>query len=260
MNIEVAESQSPVDISIVVPCYNEQGNIRVLVERIDKALDDAGITWELILVDDGSADATAEIIRGESARDERVRGMYHSDNRGIVEGWWTGFTASRGKTVCTMDADLQYRPEDIPRLWSRMQDTGADLVQGCREEHATDDEPRYRSSRLFSLLLNTMFGMTLMDNKSGYILYKREAAQAVLEKRPGFIFFQHFPTVAAHALGYSIEEVSVVFDERYSGKSFIGNVLLFGLKSLLDFPLAIYRFKLVSSTLNLKPKTLNPKL
>lgn len=96
---------------------------------------------------------------------------------------------------------------------------------------------------MFSRLLNLLFGMKLKDNKSGFILYRREAMQRVMAEREGFRLFQHFVAVAAHAHGLKIVEVPVAFDRRRAGTSFITNVFRFALRAFADLPLALWKFR-----------------
>jgi len=233
-----------VDLSVIVPCFNEEENLPGLAARTRTALEGMKISWEMILVDDGSRDRTRERIQAASRTEPRIRGAFHEKNRGIVAGWVTGLLQSRGRFVLPLDADLQYRPEDIPRLWAAGTETGADLVQGWRAPADREDQNRQGYSRLFSRLLNIVFGMNLKDNKSGFILYRREAMEKVMAEREGFRLFQHFVTVASHALGYRMVEVPVAFDRRQAGASFITNVFFFALRAFLDFPLALWKFRI----------------
>jgi phenylacetate-CoA ligase len=232
------------DLSVIVPCFNEADNIPALIARSKAALEAMGIAWEMILVDDGSRDRTRAAIEAGAAADPRVSGAFHEVNRGIVAGWVTGLDQSRGRFVVPLDADLQYRPEDISKLWAAMTETGADLVQGWRIASPEHDPARQRYTVMFSRLLNLLFGMNLKDNKSGFILYRREAMAKVMAEREGFLLFQHFVAVAAHAQGLKIIEVPVAFDRRQAGTSFITNVFRFALRAFADFPLALWKFRI----------------
>ena len=231
-------------LSVLIPCYNESTNLPVLVERLEAVLnEELDVEFELVLVDDGSTDDTWEVA--ERLADEKpwIVPVRHETNRGMSEGWATALAASKGEHVLTMDADLQYRPEDIPLLWRRMLDEKADIVQGWRLSSPGGSRVRRGLSRLFSLVLQLLFGTNLNDVKSGFILYKRKVMEEIMEDRHHFKFFQHFPTIAAHERGYDVVEVGVVFDRRHSGESFIGNVWSFGLASLGDFPKAVKLYR-----------------
>jgi phenylacetate-CoA ligase len=233
-----------IELSIVVPCYNEEGNIRLLVERLQQALKELDIPVEIILVDDCSRDRTRLVIE-QLVREypDVVVGQYHPVNQGIVGGWKTGLAAAQGKYVLTTDADLQYRPEDIPSLYNEMVGGNYDLVQGWRREHREMNRTRRILRRGFSLLLNWLFSMRLDDIKSGFVLYRRECFADILHYRMNYVCFQHFITIAAHYKGYRIRQIPVVFDKRHAGDSFIQTPILFSLKALVDLPLALWEYR-----------------
>ncbi|PYQ13041.1 MAG: hypothetical protein DMH00_05095, partial [Acidobacteria bacterium] len=117
-------------LSVIVPCFNEEKNLPLLVNRTNRALGNAAIPGEVVLVNDGSRDGTGAVIDLLAKQFQNVRAVHHASNRGIVEGWRSGLAASSGEWVLTTDADLQYAPEDIPRLYEAMKTGGWDLVQG----------------------------------------------------------------------------------------------------------------------------------
>src|SRR5262245_15570748 len=117
-----AASHRP-DLSVVVPCFNEEHNVRELVRRVLETFREGGVRGGLVLVDAGSPDATRSVIAEvEAAHAGVVRGVLHPANRGIAEAWRSGLQASRGRYVAIIDADLQYRPEDLLRLYGTLLD------------------------------------------------------------------------------------------------------------------------------------------
>ncbi|MBI1826546.1 MAG: glycosyltransferase family 2 protein [Planctomycetes bacterium] len=207
-------------LSIIAPCFNEEGNIDALVQRVLAALDAMHCDAELILIDDGSSDATWNRIQTREAQDGRVHGVRHSTNRGIVPAWRTGLAAARGTLVCLIDSDLQNRPEDISRLYDTYVEGGADIVQGVR--HAAIGVTRLRLfSRGLNLLLNLMFCSRLRDNKSGFVLCERTTLERILSHRYQYRYFQSLIGVSALANGLRIAEVDTVFEPRVSGQSFL---------------------------------------
>jgi len=209
-----------VALSVLAPCYNEGPNIDLLVDRTLATFSAMNINGELILVDDGSADDTWPRIAARIDADPRVRGIQHSSNGGMEAAWHTGLAAAHAPLVCLIDADLQNRPEDIVRLFDAYAQANHDLIQGVR--HAASTLTRHR---LFSLglnrLLNAAFGTSLRDNKSGFILCRRDVLHAILDHRFSYNYFQSFIGVAACAHGYTVGEVDTVFEPRRAGCSFL---------------------------------------
>jgi glycosyltransferase involved in cell wall biosynthesis len=233
-----------IEISVVAPCFNEQDNIELLCDRVGKALSPLGVGFELICVDDASTDRTHEVIENAAKKFDFLVPAHHEVNQGIVGGWRTGLAESKGRYVATIDADLQYRPEDIVEMYRRIQKGDADLVQGWRESQPERGLLRKAMTGGLSVALNLIFGMKLKDNKSGFVLYTREAMEAVLTYRSNFTYFQHFITIAAHSKGYRIVQIPITFDPRNAGESFITHPFRFSVRVLLDMPKAIWEYRL----------------
>lgn len=207
-------------LTVIAPCYNEAANVATLAERTLGALDRAGIAAELILVDDGSDDATWDHILMQQQRDPRVRGVRHEVNQGIEGGWRSGLRAAASEIVCLIDADLQNRPEDIPALQAAYERGEGDVIQGVR--HAPTGLSRHRIfTRGLNWLLNTACGTKLRDHKSGFVLCSRETLSVILRHRYQYRYFQALIGAAAAARGYSITEVDTTFDPRLRGQSFL---------------------------------------
>jgi phenylacetate-CoA ligase len=213
-----------VEVSVVVPCFNEAENLPELVPRLLGAFAAGGLAGEIVLVDDGSRDATATVIRALQRENAAVVGCFHEVNRGMEAGWNTGLRAARGAYACLIDADLQYQPEDVPRLWTEMRASGADIVQGCRLTPGSAKDARYLWSRGLNHLLNLAFGMRLRDNKSGFVLARRETLLHALEHRRRYRYFQALLLVSAHAKGYRVSQIETVFAPRRRGQSFMSNM------------------------------------
>ena len=211
-----------VELSVIVPCYNEEDNLPELVERTERVFDRRRIRGEIVLVNDGSRDGTAAQIEALGERHPCVVGVHHPTNRGIPAGWKSGFEHSRGRYVCTIDADLQYQPEAIAHLYREMCFSKADLVQGWRSTLERQHDHRYYWSRGLDYLLKVAFAMPEYDVKSGFVLYRREVFEDILRESGRFHYFQHMITVVAKAKGYSVRQVETLFAERHAGQSFIG--------------------------------------
>lgn len=212
-------------LSVIAPCLNESANIDSLADRMLRVFDSLGIESELILIDDGSHDDTWEKIRRRGRGDRRIRGQRHPVNFGMETAWRTGLAASRGTLVCLIDADLQNRPEDIPTLLQAHREGSHDVIQAVRRS-ADSDHRLMLFTRGLNVLLNTVFRMRARDNKSGFVLCKREVLAHILNHRNRYRYFQTFLGVSAHARGYRIQEIDTIFERRHGGESFLNRLPL----------------------------------
>jgi phenylacetate-CoA ligase len=244
-NSTALPEQPFIELSVIVPCLNEELNIPELTERVLAVFQEGGFTGELILVDDGSTDGTATTIRAlMAAHPDVVIGRFHPQNRGMAAAWRTGAAAARGKLAATIDADLQYQPEDLLRLRRELYDHSVDVVQGWRSAVARRKGSRYTLSRGFNVLLNTTFGMSLQDNKSGFVMCTREVLQDLLTYEGNYFYWQSFIMVAAHAKGYSYKEIETLFEERRQGVSFLDKgARIAAIKSLYDLGKAAWEYR-----------------
>jgi phenylacetate-CoA ligase len=235
-----------IDLSIVVPCFNEELNIPELTSRILTTLDTGKLQGELVLVDDGSQDGTARVIREQMAKHPgRVLGVFHRGNKGIAAAWRNGTEASRGAAVAIIDADLQYRPEDVLRLYRKLMETSVDVVQGWRSSVDRERGTRYFLSRGLNAVLNTAFDMNLKDNKSGFVCCAREVMLDLLTYRGKYAYWQSFILVAAKAKGYTYCEVETLFEGRKQGRSFLdGRALSVSLVNVADIGKAFWEYRL----------------
>lgn len=209
------------ELSVVAPCYNEAKNLPELVARLSRVFEKRGLRGQIVLVDDGSRDDTGAVADALAASHPHVAVVHHEVNRGIAAGWDSGVARAEGEYVCLIDADLQNLPEDVWRLYREIRFSHADLVQGWRSTFGRERDSRYLLSKGLNLLLNTLFDMDARDNKSGFVIARRETLQDVLHRRYDYHYFQTFITVAARAKGYSIREVETLFESRLLGESFM---------------------------------------
>jgi phenylacetate-CoA ligase len=236
---------TPIELSVIVPCLNEELNLRELAARLLQVFEVGGFAGEVVLVDDGSKDGTAGVVKElMAAHPGRVVGCFHPENRGIAAGWRTGVGAARGKLVATIDADLQYQPEDLLRLRRAFYEHSVDVVQGWRSAVGRRKDQRYHLSRGFNHLLNRVFGMELQDNKSGFVLSLREVMLDLLTYSGSYFYWQSFVLVAAHAKGYSYKEIETIFEQRRQGQSFLeGTAVRASLKSFVDVAKAAWEYR-----------------
>ncbi len=237
---------SELQISVIAPCYNEESNLAELTRRVLATFERGGIDGELILVDDGSSDKTADRIRElEEKYPDKVIGRFHGVNRGMAQAWKTGAVAARAPVVAVIDADLQYQPEDLLRLHRELIEHSVDVVQGFRSPVGRARGARYNLSRGLNFLLNTTFNMSLRDNKSGFVMCAKEVMLDLLNYSGAYYYWQSFIMVAAHAKGYTYREVETLFEDRRAGTSFLeGQAYRASAKALVDLAAAAkeYRF------------------
>ena len=207
---------APVDVSVVVPVFNERATLAPLVEQCRAALDPLGLRWEIVFVDDGSTDGTFEAVAALRAGEPRVRAVRLRANIGKAAALAVGFRAVRGADVVTMDGDLQDDPAEIPRLLARL-DEGYDLVSGWKRERQ-DPVTRVIASRLFNGLSRAVSGVRLHDMNCGLKAYRREVTLEV----PLYGELHRFIPLLALWRGFRISELPVSHRPRAVGRSRYG--------------------------------------
>lgn len=165
-----------IDISIVVPLYNEEESLGELAEAIDKAIS-AQYSYEIIFVDDGSTDTSFEVIRKLSAKNELINGISFAHNYGKSVALQAGFEQVRGKYVITMDADLQDDPDEVPEMIQMLKD-GLDMVSGWKKERF-DPISKTVPSKFFNFVTRKAAGIELHDFNCGLKAYKREVVDNI---------------------------------------------------------------------------------
>lgn len=165
------------DLSIVVPVYNEAESLPALADEIRQSMDDAGLTFEVWLVDDGSSDDSWRVIDQIHGQDARFAGVRFRRNYGKSAALAAGFSRAAGRCVATLDADLQDDPAELPEMVARL-DAGADLVSGWKQKRNDPWEKRI-PSKFFNKVTAWMSGIPLHDFNSGIKAYRAEVVQSV---------------------------------------------------------------------------------
>jgi dolichol-phosphate mannosyltransferase len=203
------------EISVVVPLRNEGPNVAPLAQQVFNALRNESRAVELILVDDGSTDDTWDRI-GEARRaDGRVRAERHERSRGQSAALWTGFQASRGSLIATLDGDLQNDPADLPGMLKDL--TAYDMVCGVRTKRQ-DTQVRRISSAIARWARRSMLGVDFRDSGCNLRVFKR----AVLETLPPFDGLHRFMPILAHGGGARVKETPVTHHPRVAGRTKYG--------------------------------------
>ena len=206
-------------LSICVPVYNEADNLPLLHAAVVKVLDASGIDGELILVDDGSKDASWPAIEALVAKDPRVRGLKFAFNCGETAASDAGLRAARGRFVMTMDADLQNDPADIPKFLEALSH-GWDCVCGSRvaTRGKGDDFIRVISSRTANWVRNKLSDEHISDAGCTYRAFKREC----IENLKFFKGMHRFLPTLFKIEGHTVTEIEVSNNPRFAGRSNYG--------------------------------------
>lgn len=219
-------------ISAVLPAYNEQDNILQTSRSIAKVLSELGADYEVVVVDDGSADRTSEMVEQAHAEDERIRLVRHVVNKGYGSALATGFDAAIKDLIFMTDGDGQFDAREITRLIDHITDT--DVVVGYR---APRRDPFIRKLNAFgwNMLGLILFGYTVRDVDCAFKLFRRKVWQSInvgsrgatfsLEfmvraKRAGFVFMEvpvtHLPRTAGQQTGAKLSVIARAFRELFS--------------------------------------------
>ena len=164
------------NLSLVIPAWNEAESLPELVERIARAA--AGLSYEVVFIDDGSTDDTWSVISRLHAANPAVKGIRFRRNYGKSAALYCGFEAARGEVVITMDADLQDSPEEIPELYRMIVGEGYDLVSGWKKERH-DPVGKTLPSKFFNATVRRMTGIKLHDFNCGLKAYKKKVIKSI---------------------------------------------------------------------------------
>jgi glycosyltransferase involved in cell wall biosynthesis len=221
------------DLSIVIPVLNEEANLKPLYSELREALEALGRSYEIVFVDDGSTDGSAQVLAELHETGERVKVVEFRRNFGKTAALTAGFRLSQGQIVITMDADLQDDPAEIGVLLGKLEE-GYDLVAAWRFERR-DPLSKTLPSRIFNWTVASLTGVRLHDFNCGFKAYRRPVTEEV--KLYGEL--HRFVPVLASLKGFRIAEVKVVHRPRRAGRSKYGNIGRLG-RGLLDFLTVIF--------------------
>jgi glycosyltransferase involved in cell wall biosynthesis len=208
---------SEVDLSIVIPVYDEEESLPLLWPEIRQTLQPTRLRYEVIVVDDGSRDRSAEIVRGFREQDQRVRLVRLKVNAGETAATDAGLKASRGRHVVVMDADLQNDPRDIPAMLGHLDRW--DAVTGYRVDRAAGDSwIRRISSRVANRVRNRLSEETVQDSGCTFRAFRRECLRELVLYRG---FHRFIPTLLKMQ-GFRVLEMPVNHRPRRFGRSKYG--------------------------------------
>jgi glycosyltransferase involved in cell wall biosynthesis len=209
-------TQADPEISVVIPVHNEAENVRPLAERLTRVLTSYGKTYEVIFVDDGSADQTFNTLKALHDHDPCLKVIRFTRNYGQTPALAAGFQHAKGHIVVAMDGDLQFHPEDLPGVVDKL-DEGYDIVSGWRDR-SNDPASRSLPSRVANLMMAYVSGVQMRDFGSTFKAYRRDMLQHL--KLYGEL--HRFIPALASRFGARMIEVPVQWSPRVHGKSHYG--------------------------------------
>lgn len=225
------------DISIVIPLYNEEESLPELCSWIKKVMVEHKFSYEIIMVDDGSKDRSWDVISSLAAEDPCLKGIKFRRNYGKSAALNTGFEATTGKVVITMDADLQDSPDEIPQLYQMIDKEGYDLVSGWKKVRHDPVFSKNLPSKLYNWTVRRMTKIKLHDMNCGLKAYRSQVVKSVEVYGDMHRFI---PVLAKWAGFKKIGEKPVMHQERKYG------VTKFGLERFIRGPLDLISVMFIS--------------
>ena len=210
-------AQNLLDLSLVIPVYNEDESIPTLLAVVSEAVKTLDLSYEIICIDDGSTDRSAEFLREFASKRQDLTVLLLRRNYGQTAAMAAGFDHARGKVIITLDGDLQNDPADIPKLLNKLEE-GYDLVSGWRKHRQDNQITRLLPSKLANWLIGRVTGVTLHDYGCSLKAYRTE----VVRDMNLYGELHRFLPVLAFIEGARITELPVNHHARQFGKSKYG--------------------------------------
>ncbi len=206
------------DLSLVIPLFNEEESLTELCKWIEEVVDKEGYSYEILLIDDGSKDNSWSLIEELSEKNPSIRGIKFRRNYGKAAGLSVGFHEAQGNVVITMDADLQDNPEEIPELYAMIAHEGYDLVSGWKKKRK-DPLNKTLPSKIYNRTVRTVTGIKLHDFNCGLKAYKKDLVKSIEVYGE---MHRYIPVIAKWAGFTNIREKVVDHRERQYGVSKYG--------------------------------------
>lgn len=206
------KNSEPIEISVVVPVYNEEGNLPLLIPKLAEVLKGLQRSYEMIFVDDGSSDGSRRILKEMASQTPSLRVLRFKENRGLSTALLAGMREARGEKVVTLDSDLQNDTADIPRLLEYLD--SYDMATGWRQKRE-DSWLKKISSKIGNAVRNWVSGERIHDSACTLRAFKKECIKEI----PVFNGMHRFLSTLVKMEGYRIIEVPVSHHPRRFGKS-----------------------------------------
>jgi dolichol-phosphate mannosyltransferase len=213
--------EGALELAVIIPTFNESGNLRELLRRLDVCLE--GIRWEAVVVDDDSPDGTADLARQLSLADPRVRCIRRVGRRGLASACVEGMMASAAPVLAVIDADLQHDENLLPRMLKSLREQKADLVVGTRYTEGGGvsdwDGTRQRISRFSTWLSQKVLRAKLSDPMSGFFMLRREVLEGSVYGLSNIGFKILLDIVVSSPVPLKVVELPYEFRSRVAGES-----------------------------------------
>lgn len=207
------------DISVIIPAFNECESLPELVAWIDKVMLENGFSYEAIIIDDGSTDGSWETILGIAEGKDNIHGIRFRRNYGKSAALYEGFLLAQGEVVATMDADLQDSPEELPEMYRMIVGDGYDLVSGWKQNRQDNKLTKNLPSKLYNATARKITGIHIHDMNCGLKAYRREVVKSIEVYGE---MHRYIPYLAKNAGFGKITEKPVHHQKRKYGKSKFG--------------------------------------
>ena len=207
------------DISVIVPSFNERESLPELTAWIARVMDAHNYSYEVIIVDDGSTDGSWDTIKGLSEADPAIHGIRFRRNYGKSAALYCGFEKAKGDVVFTMDADLQDSPDEIPEMYRMVREDGYDLVSGWKQHRKDNALTKNLPSKLYNATARRITGIELHDMNCGLKAYRNEVVKSIEVYGE---MHRYIPYLAKNAGFTKIGEKPVHHEKRKYGKSKFG--------------------------------------
>ncbi len=207
------------DISVIVPAYNERESLPELTAWIRRVMEEHSYSYEVIIVDDGSSDGSWDTVNSLAADDPCIHGIRFRRNYGKSAALYCGFDRAQGDVVFTMDADLQDSPDEIPEMYRMVREDGYDLVSGWKQHRKDNALTKNLPSKLYNATARRITGIKLHDMNCGLKAYRSEVVKSIEVYGE---MHRYIPYLAKNAGFTKIGEKPVHHEKRKYGKSKFG--------------------------------------
>jgi glycosyltransferase involved in cell wall biosynthesis len=225
------------DISIVIPLYNEEESLPELAAWIERVMEANRFSYEVIMIDDGSQDHSWKVIRQLKQKNPKIKGIRFRRNYGKSAALYCGFDAVKGDVVITMDADLQDSPDEIPELYRMIREEGYDLVSGWKKKRHDPLFSKNLPSKFYNRTARLMTGIKIHDMNCGLKAYRKNVIKSIEVYGE---MHRYIPVLAKWAGYKKIGEKVVVHSERKYG------VTKFGIERFIRGPLDLLSVMFIS--------------